>query len=223
MGAGRGKGAAQRCQPPVDGALHPDSKLTKTPHTTLPLPLPLPLPQGQPVSKENYLAQIDAGGFKLPVMAGLSDAEGNALDTAAATAAATAGLSAMNPYGAPPGSAGPAGAAGPGPSGAPNPHAATYSAPPPPDSFAGGRHPAGHTEWGQGAAAQQQGEGARERGVRMGKGKCVCRVCVCVCVCVCGVCRTTKLAQTPECVVVVGGCRYQPNLDRTQCKRAGGG
>ncbi|KAG2438490.1 hypothetical protein HXX76_005042 [Chlamydomonas incerta] len=111
---------------------------------------------GQQVSKENYLAQIDAGGFKLPVLAGLSDADGNALDTAAAAAAATAGLSAANPYGTAPGSAGPTGGGGAGPSGANNPHAATYSAPPPPDTFTG-RHPAGHTEWGQGAAQQQQG------------------------------------------------------------------
>ncbi|GFR42201.1 hypothetical protein Agub_g3092, partial [Astrephomene gubernaculifera] len=35
---------------------------------------------GRPVSKENYLAQIDSGGFRLPVLAGLSDAEGNPLD-----------------------------------------------------------------------------------------------------------------------------------------------
>ncbi|EFJ53160.1 hypothetical protein VOLCADRAFT_55400 [Volvox carteri f. nagariensis] len=39
---------------------------------------------GQPVTKDGYLAQIDAGGFRLPTMAGLSDADGKPIDAAPA-------------------------------------------------------------------------------------------------------------------------------------------
>ncbi|KAG2500095.1 hypothetical protein HYH03_001679 [Edaphochlamys debaryana] len=120
---------------------------------------------GQTVSKENYLAQIDAGGFRLPTLAGLSDADGNALDLAPPPQAPA------QPYGSAPGSApgsaGPTGGgAGPSQPQAPfNPHAATYSAPPPPDTFTTGRHTPPAGEWGQGggggASAKQRKDGKK--------------------------------------------------------------
>lgn len=91
-------------------------------------------PQGQLVTKEGYLTQIDNGGFRLPVLSGLSDADGNALDTAAQSPMP------QQSFGGP-ASAGTTGGSGfGGPQQPPNPHAAHYSAPPPPDTFTTGRN-----------------------------------------------------------------------------------
>ncbi|KXZ52131.1 hypothetical protein GPECTOR_10g760 [Gonium pectorale] len=113
---------------------------------------------GQPVTKDGYLAQIDAGGFRLPVLAGLSDADGNAIDPQ------------PQPQGGPGAAAGPYGQASAGPSGSgPGPHAATYSAPPPPDTFSTGRHNAPGAGAEHGGPQQQGGSFFGGGGKRAGK------------------------------------------------------
>ncbi len=105
------------------------------------------------MTKEGYLAQIDAGGFKMPVLRDLSDATGNALDAAPPPAMQPPGAAGPGPGpeggypGAGPYGGGYGGSAGP--SGVPPGHA-TYAAPPP-DGFVAGRQ----GEWGAGPSRDQ--------------------------------------------------------------------
>ncbi|GLC45016.1 hypothetical protein PLESTM_001675900 [Pleodorina starrii] len=129
---------------------------------------------GQPVSKDGYLAQIDAGGFRLPTMEGLSDAEGKPID--AAPPPPTYGTSPSMVGGGGAGGAG--GAAGPsGGAAAAGPGAAHYSAPPPPDSFSTGRHGGGGGGFFGGGGG---GGGGGKRSGRDGKKPVPMKVCTSV-------------------------------------------
>ncbi|GIL50072.1 hypothetical protein Vafri_6390 [Volvox africanus] len=131
---------------------------------------------GQLVTKDGYLAQIDAGGFRLPTMEGLSDADGKPIDAVPPAPA----------YGSSPsigqaaGAASAASVSGGGPAGPNAPHTASYSAPPPPDTFSTGRFNAGPGgDWG---AQNQGGSGffGGKRGGRDGKKPVPMKVCTSV-------------------------------------------
>lgn len=85
------------------------------------------------MTKDNYLAQIDAGGFKLPALSGFTDADGAPLEPSGGAATNS------SPFGGAFGAAPPPPVPSQQPLQPPGPHQAQYAAPPPPDTFSTGR------------------------------------------------------------------------------------
>ncbi len=166
------------------------------------------------MTKEGYLTQIDNGGFRLPVLSGLSDADGNALDTAA-----QAPLHQQS-FGGPASADTTGGSGFGGPQQPPNPHAAHYSAPPPPDTFTTGRNqqPPPQDYGGccgieRGKEAMCGGDGAEETASGEGRNLWVlsCRLGAPRSVAVLSArrrCWITRVCTTDTCDIAITGCSH---------------